>query len=136
MVKERPPRHPFDLKLVRGGLVDLEFVAQSAQLLARARIDRPQAPTAVVLERLGEIGLVPEGGRLAEIHGLYSAILQAMSAALADPFKDEGWTDAFRDLLAQLTNTPSFDRLVEDLKEMQGEVAAAADGWYARARQL
>jgi glutamate-ammonia-ligase adenylyltransferase len=136
MVKERPPRHPFDLKLVRGGLVDLEFVAQSAQLLARARIDRPQAPTAVVLERLGEVGLVPEGGRLAEIHGLYSAILQAMSAALADPFKDEGWTDAFRDLLAQLTNTPSFDRLVEDLKEMQGEVVAAADGWYARARQL
>jgi glutamate-ammonia-ligase adenylyltransferase len=136
MAKERPPRHPFDLKLVRGGLVDLEFMAQSAQLLARARIDRPQAPTAVVLERLGAVGLVPEGGRLAEIHGLYSAILQAMSAALADPFKDEGWTDAFRDLLAQLTNTPSFDRLVEDLKEMQGEVAAAADGWYARARQL
>ncbi len=31
MAKERKPRHPFDLKLQTGGLVDLEFIAQSAQ---------------------------------------------------------------------------------------------------------
>jgi glutamate-ammonia-ligase adenylyltransferase len=136
MTRERPPRHPFDLKLVPGGLIDLEFMAQSAQLLARRQIDRPQAPTAIVLGRLGEVGLVPEGARLAEIHVVYSTVLQAMSAALADPFKDEGWTDAFRDLLAQLTNTPSFDRLVEELREMQGEVTATAERWYDRARRL
>ena len=133
MAKERPPRHPFDLKLVPGGLIDLEFIAQSAQLLARDRIARPQAPTAVVLTRLGELGLVPAGARLAEIHGLYSTVLQVMSAALADPFKDEGWTPAFRDLLAQLTNEPSFARLSEDIAEMEAEVSAAAAGWYERA---
>ena len=136
MAKERPPRHPFDLKLVDGGLVDLEFVAQSAQLVTGAAIARPQAPTAVVLLRLAELGLVPEGARLAEIHGLYSTVLQVMSAALADPFKDEGWTDAFRDLLAQLTNTPSFVRLRDDLSGMQAEVSAAAARWYARALAL
>jgi glutamate-ammonia-ligase adenylyltransferase len=59
-------------------------------------------------------------------------VLQVMSAALADPFRDEGWTDAFRDLLAQLTNEPSFARLSEDLLQMQGEVRAAAAAWYAR----
>jgi glutamate-ammonia-ligase adenylyltransferase len=133
MSKERPARHPFDLKLVPGGLIDLEFIAQSAQLLARPQIDRPQAPTAVVLARLGETGLVPEGTRLAEIHAIYSTVLQVMSAALADPFKDEGWTDAFRDLLAQLTNEPTFQRLNDDLLEMQGEVKAAAAAWYERA---
>jgi glutamate-ammonia-ligase adenylyltransferase len=105
-------------------------------LLARTQIDRPQAPTAVVLARLGETGLVPEGARLAEIHAIYSTVLQVMSAALADPFKDEGWTDAFRDLLAQLTNAPSFGRLAEDIGEMQREVSAAAERWYARARGL
>ena len=76
------------------------------------------------------------GERLAEIHATYAAVLQTMSAALRDPFKDEGWTDAFRDLLAQLTNTPSFARLSDDLKEMQGEVRAAAAHWYAKARTL
>ena len=136
MAKERPPRHPFDLKLVDGGLVDLEFIAQSAQLLARAAINRMQAPTAVVLARLGEIGLVPEGARLAEIHASYSTVLQVMSAALADPFRAEGWTDAFRDLLAQLTNTPSFARLTEDIDEMRGEVRDAAARWYTAARNI
>jgi glutamate-ammonia-ligase adenylyltransferase len=134
LAKERPPRHPFDLKLVPGGLVDLEFIAQSAQLLARDDIALPHGTTAGILARLGEIGLVPSGARLAEIHGVYSTVLQVMSAALSDPFKDEGWTDAFRDLLAQLTNAPSFLRLTEDLVEMQGEVRDAAAAWYERAR--
>jgi glutamate-ammonia-ligase adenylyltransferase len=134
MAKERPPRHPFDLKLVPGGLVDLEFIAQSAQLLAREDIGLPQAAAPAILARLGEIGFVLVGARLAEIHGVYSTVLQVMSAALVDPFKDEGWTDAFRDLLAQLTNEPSFMRLTEDLVEMQAEVRDAAAQWYERAR--
>ena len=134
MGKERPPRHPFDLKLVPGGLVDLEFMAQSAQLLQREAIALPQGSTAAVLAKLGAIGLAPTGERLAEIHGIYSTVLQVMSAALVDPFKDEGWTDAFRDLLAQLTNEPSFLRLTEDLVGMQAEVRDAAAQWYERAR--
>ncbi len=134
MAKERPPRHAFDLKLVTGGLVDLEFMAQSAQLLERKRIASPHSSTAATLVRLGELDLVPEGIRLAEIHGVYATVLQVMSAALVDPFKEEGWTDAFRDLLAQLTNSPSFERLGADLVEMQAEVRDAAARWYERAR--
>jgi len=134
MAKERPPRHPFDLKLAAGGLIDLEFIAQSAQLVARDIVAAPQAPTDQVLRRLGETGLVAEGECLAEIHGIYSTILQVMSAALADPFKDEGWTDAFRELLAQRANTPNFERLAADVREMEREVSAAAEAWYARAR--
>jgi len=136
MARERPPRHPFDLKLANGGLVDLEFIAQSAQLVARSSIDAPHATTAEVLLKLGRLGLVPEGERLSEIHRLYSTVLQTMSAALADPFKDEGWTDAFRELLAQRTNSPTFERLAADIKDMQVEVSATAAGWYERAPQL
>jgi len=136
MGKERPPRHAFDLKLAPGGLVDLEFIAQSAQLVARDTVAAPQAPTDEVLRRLGETGIVPQGERLAEILTLYSTILQVMSAALADPFKDEGWTEAFRELLAQRTNTPNFERLASDIKEMEAEVSAAAQAWYAKARTL
>jgi glutamate-ammonia-ligase adenylyltransferase len=134
LAKERPPRHPFDLKLVPGGLVDLEFLAQSAQLLFREDIASPHGSTAATLVRLGELDIVPQGIRLADIHGIYSTVLQVMSAALTDPFKDEGWTDAFRDLLAQLTNQPSFVRLAQDLVEMQGKVRDAAAQWYERAR--
>jgi len=59
-----------------------------------------------------------------------------MSAALADPFKSDGWTPAFRELLAQLANVPSFARLEEELAECEAEVRAAASAWYARAKSL
>ena len=80
------------------------------------------------------IGLLPEAGRLAEIHAFYSTVLQVMSAALTDPFREEGWTEGFRELLAQRTNSPSFERLADDLKSMQAEVIAAAVNWYETAR--
>jgi glutamate-ammonia-ligase adenylyltransferase len=133
MARERKPRHAFDLKLTPGGLVDLEFIAQSAQLVAGAVLAVPQAPTATVLWRLGETGLLPEGSRLAEIHGLYSTVLQVMSAALLHPFREEEWTAPFKELLARLSNYPSFERLVDDLAIMQAEVEAAAARWYRMA---
>jgi len=136
MAKERKPRHAFDLKLADGGLVDLEFIAQSAQLVAGDRIGLPQAPPARVLARLGEIGLVPRGQRLAEIHSVYSTILQVMSSALVSPFKAEAWSPAFQDLVAQLAHYPDFARLELDVAQMQAEVSAAAAAWYEAARRL
>jgi glutamate-ammonia-ligase adenylyltransferase len=136
MARERKPRHPFDLKLVSGGLVDLEFIAQSAQLVAGADIALPQDTTARVLARLGEVGLVPEGQRLAEIHAVYSTILQVMSSALISPFREEAWTPAFRELLAHLANYPDFARLELDVAQMQAMVQEAAEQWYERAGKL
>jgi len=133
MLRERPPRHAFDLKLADGGLVDLEFIAQSAQLLIGKSLGVPQAPTAVVLERLGANGVLAEGARLAEIHGVYSAVLQVVSAALLHPFRDEEWTAPFKELLARLTHYPSFSRLADDLAAMRDEVGAAAAKWYGQA---
>jgi glutamate-ammonia-ligase adenylyltransferase len=132
MAKERPPRHPFDLKLHEGGLVDLEFIAQTAQLLEGQTLAIPQAPPARVLLRLSETAILPEGERLAEIHATYSNILQLMSACLVDPLKDEGWTPAFRELVARRTNYPEFSRLEVDIGVMRGEVSAAAAKFYAR----
>ncbi|KRA55757.1 bifunctional [glutamine synthetase] adenylyltransferase/[glutamine synthetase]-adenylyl-L-tyrosine phosphorylase [Devosia sp. Root635] len=136
MAKERPARHPFDLKLAEGGLVDLEFIAQSAQLVAGAAIGLPQAPTVRVLARLAEADLVPEGARMAEIHAIYATVLQVMSSALISPFKDEAWTGAFKELLAGLTHYPDFTRLELDLVQMRSEVSAAAATWYEKARGL
>ncbi|GHA29142.1 glutamate-ammonia-ligase adenylyltransferase [Devosia pacifica] len=136
LAKERPPKHGFDLKLLDGGLIDIEFIAQSAQLVAGKIIDRPQAPVPEVLRRLEETELLEEGGRLAQIHALYSNILQVMSAALTDPRADASWGRAFKDLLAQLTNHPSFERLEAELNDAQREVSDIAHRWYAKARDI
>jgi len=136
MARERPPRHDFDLKLAQGGLVDIEFIAQSAQLVVRDRIALPQGTVPQILAQMGKVGLLPEADRLIEAHAMYSTVLQVMSAALVYPFKEEGWTPAFREVLAQLTNMPTFDRLTTELAAMGEDVAAAAEAWYARARSL
>ncbi|MBB4051027.1 glutamate-ammonia-ligase adenylyltransferase [Devosia subaequoris] len=136
MARERKPRHAFDLKLVSGGLVDLEFIAQSAQLVAGAQLALPQETTARVLTGLGETGLLPQGQRLAEIHGVYSTALQVMSSALVSPFKEAAWTPTFKELLAHLSNYPDFGRLELDIARMRGEVEAAASEWYGKARGL
>jgi glutamate-ammonia-ligase adenylyltransferase len=85
---------------------------------------------------MGETGLVPEGVRLAQIHEIYSTILQVMSAALVDPKSDAPWGGAFKDLLAQLTHYPDFGRLQVDIKAMQAAVSAAAAAWYEKAKGL
>ncbi|MGV8855309.1 MAG: bifunctional [glutamine synthetase] adenylyltransferase/[glutamine synthetase]-adenylyl-L-tyrosine phosphorylase [Devosia sp.] len=136
MAKERPARHEFDLKMAEGGLVDLEFIAQSGQLVAGQTIALPQAGTAAVLARLGDTGLVPAGKRLTDIHHVYSTVLQVMSSALVQPLKQEPWPDAFKELLAGLTHYPDFGRLDLDLADMRAEVAAAAAAWYDKARRL
>lgn len=130
LAAERKPRHAFDLKLAAGGLIDIEFIAQSAQLLERKTLNCPEASTAETLRALVETGLLPEADRLLEIYAIYSAILQAMSICLMDPFKDEAWTTSFKELLAQLANYPDFAQLQADLPQMQADVIAIADNWY------
>ncbi|WDR06377.1 bifunctional [glutamine synthetase] adenylyltransferase/[glutamine synthetase]-adenylyl-L-tyrosine phosphorylase [Devosia rhodophyticola] len=136
MAEERPARHPFDLKLAKGGLVDLEFIAQSAQLVAGNKVAAPQALTTKVLMRMADTGLLEQGARLADIHRVYSTILQVMSVALVSPFKDEAWSAAFKELLASLTHYPDYSRLELDLATMQDEVSAAAAQWYEKAEKL
>ena len=43
--------------------------------------------------------------------------------------------EAFRELLAQRTNMPSFERLAGELQAMEAEVSAAAGRWYEGAGQ-
>ena len=59
-----------------------------------------------------------------------------MSSALVSPFKDEAWTAAFKELLAELTHYPDFGRLELDLVAMRAEVSKASAAWYEKARHL
>ena len=97
---------------------------------------RPGAPTATVLRRMGETGLLPESERMIAALALYSGVLQIMSAALLHPFREESWSTPFKDLLARLTHFPDFSRLEAELATMEAEVSAAAAHWYERAGAL
>ncbi len=62
MLRDLPPDGPWDLKLGRGGLVEVEFVAQALQLAHARRHPEVLAPTTrIALARLGEAGLLAPG---------------------------------------------------------------------------
>jgi glutamate-ammonia-ligase adenylyltransferase len=136
LARDRKPRHPFDIKLAPGGLMELEFIAQSGRLLLGPELTPPGAQVSEILDAMGVAGVLPEAERLADIHRTYSAIVQTMSVCLTDPFKADAWNDAFRDLLARMTNMPDFSRLDAEREVMGKEVLQAAENWYARAQVL
>ena len=136
LLRDRKPRHAFDLKLGEGGLMDLDFIAQSGHLIGFGDMGVRHVPAPEIFGLMSKLGWLPEAERLSAIYAAYATIVQAMSACLVEPFREAHWTDSFRDLLARLCEAPDFAFLAADVEAMKAEVAAASDAWYARARDL
>lgn len=131
LLRERPARHDFDFKLVEGGLVDLEFIAQSAVLLFGDAVISSRRDTAQTLRLLQKENLLRNGEELGDIYDLMSAVVQITSACLVHPFAEEDWTGAFKSLLARLTNFPDFIRLENELAQMKRTVIKARKIWFS-----
>ncbi len=136
LMRDRKPRHTFDLKFGEGGLMDLDFIAQSAQLIDFAKIGLRHRPAPEIFRRMDECGWLPEARYLSAVYSAYSTILQAMSACLIEPFNEAHWTDAFRDLLARLCAAPDFAFLSADVEAMKRDVITASNAWYERAGKM
>ena len=72
IAQHKAPRGPLDVKLQRGGLVDIEFIVHFLQLRDRTALV-PDLSDAI--DRLGKAGLVGPG--LADVHALLTATLVA-----------------------------------------------------------
>ncbi len=118
---------PWDLKQVRGGLVDIEFIVQYLQLLHAAQHpDVLDQTTLAALAKLSARGLVPPAAAQAlQATGLcLNNLTQVLRLSLESAFDPATAPDGLKRLLAQVGDTPSFDRLAHDLVTAQGQVAA------------
>lgn len=129
LLKDRPARHPYDLKLADGGLMDMDFIAQSATLIYGRELVDARGDSAETLKRLAQMDQLPNGEQLAEYYNIMSGIIQVMSACLTDPFKQDAWTRAFETLLARLSNFPDFDRMGTELEMMRETTSSAFAEW-------
>jgi glutamate-ammonia-ligase adenylyltransferase len=85
--REKPPHGDWDLKLLPGGLIDVEFIAQTLVLQNTASMPALVGPaTATTLDRAIVLGLVErdQGRVLAEAHRLFSGVTQVVRLALGD----------------------------------------------------
>jgi [glutamine synthetase] adenylyltransferase / [glutamine synthetase]-adenylyl-L-tyrosine phosphorylase len=115
----------WDLKQVRGGLVDLEFVVQYLQLIYAGRqpniLDQN---TIAALARLQEAGLLAarDGEVLTAAGRLIHDLGQILRLCLDDSFEPENAPSGLKELLARAGDAPSFEVLQDHLRQALTEV--------------
>jgi len=130
IAKEKGTRDPWELKQVRGGLVDLEFIAQYLQLLHGPTHPRILSQNTVqALENMAEVRVLDPGARdvLLPAARLLNNLTQVLRLCLDDPFDPAKAPQGLRSLLARAGNVPGFAQLEAELVARQAEVAALFD---------
>jgi glutamate-ammonia-ligase adenylyltransferase len=118
----------WDMKQVRGGLVDLEFIAQYLQLIAA-----PSQPevldqnTLAALDRLALAGVIgrPEADDLIAAGRLIHALTQITRLSLDHPFDPDHAPQGLKALLARAAGQETFEGVETALRGALGVVSAA-----------
>lgn len=108
----------WDLKQVRGGLVDIEFIAQFGQLVAAHGTPSVcQTQTGAALEQLAETGALSraDADDLIGTWRLISNLTQVLRLCLDGPFDPQTAPAALIRLLANAGEAPDFATLEQDL---------------------
>jgi glutamate-ammonia-ligase adenylyltransferase len=123
MTKERPPHGPWDLKLLPGGLVDIEFAAQTLQIIHAADDGPLRANTGQALLALRHAGLADAEAlvTLAQAWRLQQNLTQVLKLALDDPADPTAEPERFQALLAKAGGEPSFEALAARLTSRQAK---------------
>lgn len=128
--EEKKADGPWDIKLVRGGLIDIEFIAQYLQL--RYAVDEPAM---LSTETDASLGAAVEAGRLSKAHAevllpalrLYQALNQIIRLCVNEPFRPDEVPGGTKELLARAGELPDFVRLESHLVETEEAVFSVFD---------
>jgi glutamate-ammonia-ligase adenylyltransferase len=121
--EEKPPRDLWDIKLIPGGLIDLEFIAQVATLTGNVEGAVRGTSTAATLARLAP-GFADGQVRqeLTQAWSLYLALTQMIRLCLVNAFDRKDVPPGLADLLLAATDLPDFGVLEAHLKETSQKV--------------
>jgi len=123
---EKGTQNIWDLKQVRGGLVDLEFIAQHLQLIhAAAHPQILDQNTLGAYRKLRAAGLLgpAEAETLIRATRLLHALTQVLRLCLEGPFDPGAAPKSLKELLARAGGEASFPALEARLRQTLGEVA-------------
>jgi glutamate-ammonia-ligase adenylyltransferase len=128
--KEKGTANIWELKQVRGGLVDLEFIAQYLQLLHAA--DHPgvlDQNTAAAYAKLAAAGVLSaeDADTLGAAARLVNDLTQILRLCLDGPFDPATAPRGLKELLARAGDTPTFEALEAHLRQTLQTVHALFD---------
>ena len=125
IAQEKGDNKPWDLKLARGGLMDVEFIAQFLSLrYGHTHPDILSVSTEEVLLRAAKLGLLEtaEGDTLVNAHRLYSNVTQMLRLTLDEGANPDEAAEGVKRRIAAAADLPDFLRLQRDLGETRGAV--------------
>lgn len=128
--QEKGSKSAWELKYVRGGLVDIEFAAQFLQLVhAHAHPGILDQSTIDALERLRAAGFISpaDADVLLPAARLYDALTQIMRLCQDGRFDPAKAPEGLKVLLSRAAEVPDFSRIEPLLREVQRDVAECFD---------
>ena len=128
IAKEKGDGDVWDLKLVAGGLIDIEFTAQYLQLaFAHKHPAILDVSTRKVVEEAGRAGLITseQAEVLVDAHRLYTDATQFMRLSISGPFDPAKATAGVKRRIAAAIGFPDFEAFAAALGETRRRVRAA-----------
>jgi [glutamine synthetase] adenylyltransferase / [glutamine synthetase]-adenylyl-L-tyrosine phosphorylase len=127
MAREHKAESPWEVKHRRGGLVDIEFIAQ--YLALRWGHDHPsilEPSTAAVLAEAARLHLLDAADAeiLEDGLALWSAIQQILRQTIEGGFREETAPGRLKDILVRATATPHFEGLKITMAQRAEQVMA------------
>jgi len=125
---EKPPKDIWDIKLIPGGLIDLEFIAQIAVLIGAVETPQRLTSTSDNLAHLSG-GFAGAAARhdLSQAHSLYTALTQIIRLCLTGNFDAADVPPGLADLVTRSADAPDLGVLRAELMETSGAVRAIFD---------
>lgn len=137
--QEKPPRDLWDMKLIPGGLIDIEFLAQTARLLKPAAKDREEEPsrlagTALALMTYGQDLLTSDEMETC-LHALklYTELSQIIRLCVGSDFEAKDAPAGLIERLSVAADAPSVKLIEADLKRLLKSVRSVFQSALRRA---
>lgn len=115
--EEKQPKNQWDFKVIPGGIIDLEFLAQFALLIHAVKFEIG-ATTGEVLSRLqSDFSGISDVGGGSEAYRLYTNLSQIMRLCLNDDLDLDNMPPSLADLLQRAAGEPDMIRIEMLIKE-------------------
>lgn len=119
--KEKPPRNIWDVKLIPGGLVDIEFLAQYLSLVAPLHgfdARERDANIEATLKRLGPTFMQPADlDTVVNALDFYSDIAHIIRLCIDGPFDPEEAPEGLKELLCRISELPDLTIVEAEIRE-------------------
>jgi len=127
IAQEKGDSDPWNLKLVAGGIIDVEFIAQYLVLLhSHSNPQLLETDVSLVLQRAGEARQIEpaDADLLVAAHRLYSTVTQMMRLTIEGAFDPKTIAKGVLRRIAAAADCPDFVRLERELNETRQNVRA------------